>query len=203
MQLYTACVIIAWFSGYRWLSPFVAVFAAWPLLLVGALLRTLLDTGLRLRMRPAQLRNLHAILSVLSIVSMYLAFSLAMKGKAEFMLGVARAMPEWLTYTPAGLAVLALNERSLLDQLLLFAALFAEVGVLCWLGVLVLRHQLRNGVLSSSERDSVRGAAPTRVKPVPRVHRPGESSSTPCSCAKSRCSAATAISWSRAWWCRC
>lgn len=171
MQLYTACVVIAWFSGYRWLSPFVAVFAAWPLLMLGAVARTLLDTGLRLRLRPAQLRNLHAILSVLSIVTMYLAFSLAMRGKAEFMLGVARAMPDWLTYTPMGLAVLALNERGAVDQLQYFLALFVESAVLCWLGVQVLRHQLRNGVLSSSERDSARGVLPLRADgPAPATH---------------------------------
>jgi hypothetical protein len=163
LQLYTGCVIIAWFSQYRWLAPFIAVLAAWPLLFLGSVVRTLVDTGLRLSMRPAQLRNLHAVLSVLSIVTLYLAFSLAMRGKAEFMLGIARSMPDWLSWTPVGLAVLALNERALLDQLLYFLALFAEVAAVGWGGVLLLRHQLRNGVISESARDSTRGAAPRAV----------------------------------------
>lgn len=159
LQMYSACIVIAWFSGSRWLAPFAAVFAAWPLLMLGAVVRTLLDTGLRLSMRPAQLRNLNAVFSVAAIVTLYLAFSLGLQGKADFMLGVAKTMPEWLRYTPMGLAVLALNERGLTDQLLYFLALFAEVGALCWAGVRVLRHQLRNGVISESARDAARGMA--------------------------------------------
>jgi membrane protease YdiL (CAAX protease family) len=170
-QLYSCCVVIAWFSGFRWLAPFVAVFAAWPLLLLSAVVRTLLDTGLRLSMRPAQLRNLNAMLSVMSIITLYLAFSLGLVGKADFMLGVAKAMPEWLRYTPPGLAVLALNERGLVDQLLYFLALFAEVAALCWAGVALLRYQLRNGVISESSRDASRGAAVVDNRPRPT--RPG------------------------------
>lgn len=160
LQIYTACMVIAWFSGFRWLTPVVAVLAAWPLLFLGAVVRTLLDTGLRLSMRPAQLRNLHAILSVMSILTMYLALSLGIAGKAEFMLDVARAMPDWLRYTPMGMAVLALNERGVVDQLGYFGVLFLEAAALGWAGVRVLRHQLRHGVLSGSARDSARAAAP-------------------------------------------
>lgn len=173
LQLYTGCVVIAWFSGFRWLAPFVALIAAWPLLMLGAVVRTLIDTGLRLSMRPAQLRNLNAILSVLSIVALYLALSLGLTDKADFMLGVAKAMPEWLRYTPMGLAVLALNERGFLDQLLYYLALFAEVAALCWAGVLLLRHQLRNGVISESTRDAVRGAQGQAGEQPVRAHRPG------------------------------
>jgi ABC-2 type transport system permease protein len=165
LQVYTACVVLAWFSEYRWLAPLIAVLAAWPLLLVGAVLRTLLDTGLRLSMRPAQLRNLHAILSVLSIVTLYLAFSLGIPGKADFMLGVAKLMPEWLRYTPMGLAALAVNERDLANQLLLFLALFVQVAAIAWGGVLLLRFQLRNGVIAGSARDSARGESRARLSP--------------------------------------
>ena len=83
----------------------LGLLAAWPLLLLAALARTLLDTGLRLRMPAAQLRNLHAVISVLSIVGMYLAMSIGITGKATFMLGVAASMPEWLAWTPMGLVV--------------------------------------------------------------------------------------------------
>lgn len=156
LQLYTACAVIAWFSGFRWLAPVIAVFAAWPLLMLGAVARTLIDTGLRLSMRPAQLRNLHAVLSVVSIVLLYLAFSLGLPGKADFMLGVAKSMPDWLRYTPMGLAVRALNERDITTQLLYYLGLLAEVGALSWAGVRLLRHQLRNGVISDSVRDATR-----------------------------------------------
>ncbi len=170
LQLGTACMVIAWFSGFRWLAPLIGLLVAWPLMLVGSVARTLIDTGLRLSMRPAQLRNLHAILSVLSIVTLYLAFSLGLRGKAEFMLGIAAAMPDWLRYTPMGLAVLALNERGFADQCVYLVLLFVEVGAITWAGVSLLRFQLRHGVISESARDAARGAAksPAAAPPADR-----------------------------------
>jgi ABC-2 type transport system permease protein len=158
IALLSACVVIAWFSGYRWMAPIVGALAAWPLLLLAAVARTLLDTGLRLTLRPAQLRNLHAVLSVLSVVAMYLAISMGLPGKADFMIGIAASMPGWLLHTPMGLAVLALNERSLSDALWLSGELLAQVGIIAWLGVRVLRHQLRHGVVAGGAREAARNA---------------------------------------------
>jgi ABC-2 type transport system permease protein len=165
LQLYVACVVIAWLSGFRWLAPVAGALAAWPLMFLGAVARTLIDTGLRLSMRPAQLRNLHAVLSVLSIVVLYLAISLGLPDKSDFMLGVAGAMPDWLRHTPVGLAVLALNERDAGDRGWYFLMLLAECAALGWIGVRVLRHQLRHGVISGSSRDAARGV-PARQAPA-------------------------------------
>jgi len=159
IALIPACTAIAWFSGLRWSAPLIGVLAAWPLLLLAALVRTLIDTGLRLRMRAAQLRNLHAVISVLSIITMYLAISIGLKGKSDFMLRVAGSLPDWLLYTPMGLTVRAINERTFFDAGLLTLALLAETGVIVWLGLQLLRHQLRNGVVSGGARDAERGAA--------------------------------------------
>jgi len=159
MALAPACTIIAWYSGHRWMAPVLGLMAAWPLLLLAALFRTLLDTGLRLRMSAAQLRNLHAVISVLAIVGMYLAMSLGMAGKATFMLGIAATMPDWLRWTPMGLAVLALNERDGLHACFLWAALAALTYAIVWLGIQWLHHQLRHGVVSGGGRDTARGAA--------------------------------------------
>jgi membrane protease YdiL (CAAX protease family) len=158
IALLPACTVVAWYSGYRWSAPLLGVLSAWPLSLLAALGRTLLDTGLRLRMRAAQLRNLHAVISVLSIVVMYLAISMGLPGKQSFMLGIAQRMPDWLAWTPPGITVRALNERSFADALLLTLALIAQVGVLVWLGVRLLRHQLRHGVVAGGARDTARGA---------------------------------------------
>jgi len=158
MALIPACAAIAWYSQYRWAVPIIAVLAAWPLLLLASLVRTLIDTGLRLRMRAAQLRNLHAVISVLSIVTMYLAISIGLKGKSDFMLGIAASMPDWLLYTPMGLTVRAINERSFVDATVLVLSLLAEVAVLLWLGVMALRYQLRNGVVAGGARDAERKA---------------------------------------------
>lgn len=154
--LLPVCTVIAWFSGFRWAAPIVGVLAAWPLMLLAALVRTLFDTGLRLTMRPGQLRNLSAIISVLSIVITYLAISMGLTGKADFMMGAAAAMPGWLVHTPMGLTVRAINERNPVDALLLSAALLAQVTFLAWAGVRLLRHLLRHGVVAGGARESAR-----------------------------------------------
>ncbi len=161
LALAPACTVIAWMSGYRWSAVIVGVLACWPLLVLAALGRTLLDTGLRLKLRASQLRNLHAVISVAAIGSMYLAMSLGMKGKAGFMLSFAPSMPAWLIHTPMGLVVRALNERTPLEALYAWLALCAEVGLLTWLGVLLLRVQLRNGVISGGARDTARAPGTT------------------------------------------
>ena len=167
LQIAVACTVIAWFSGYRWTAPLLGILTAWPLMLLGAMARTLIDTGLRLTMRPGQLRNLHAALSVLSIVTLYLAFSLGMPNKAAFMTGIAASMPDWLLWTPVGLTVRVLNERDTAEQLLYLLALVAQVGLLTWLGARLLRFQLRNGVLSGGGRDAARARMETPVAPSP------------------------------------
>ena len=165
LALITACVIVAWFSGFRWLAPLAGVLAAWPLMLLVSVVRTIVDTGLRLSMKPAQLRNLNAVLSVSSVIVMYLGFSFGLPQKSDFIIGIAAVMPEWLLWTPPGLAVQALNERGFADSLLYFAALFTTTGVLTWLGVLLLRFQLRNGVISGSSREAARSAVPAMANP--------------------------------------
>jgi membrane protease YdiL (CAAX protease family) len=156
LSMFTVCTVIAWYSGYRWLAPLAGALAAWPLLLLAAVARTLVDTGLRLRMRPAKLRNLHAVISVLSIVTMYLSFSFGMKGKAYFMLGIAGMMPDWLRYTPMGLAARAINERDFVEMLILYLELLIQTGIVAVLGVRLLRHQLRHGVISGGAREAGR-----------------------------------------------
>jgi ABC-2 type transport system permease protein len=165
IALLSACIVIAWFSGYRWMAPLVGVLAAWPLLLLAAVARTLLDTGLRLTLRPAQLRNLHAVISVLSIVAMYLAISMGLTGKADFMIGIAAAMPEWLSYTPMGLTVRAINERGFIEAFWLSVELLAQVAIITWLGVRLLRYQLRHGVVAGGAREAARnsGARPAGI----------------------------------------
>ena len=51
--------------GPGWLSPLLALAASLVLLLLAAMLRTLVDTGLRLSLAPSKLANLQAMISIL------------------------------------------------------------------------------------------------------------------------------------------
>jgi ABC-2 type transport system permease protein len=170
LALLPVCTVIAWYSGYRWTAPLAGLLAALPLLALAALGRTLIDTGLRLSMRASQLRNLNAAISVMSIVTLYLAISVGLPGKSGFMTGLAAATPAWFGATPLGLTVRALNERDAAQAALLALGLLAQVGIILWLGVRLLQHQLRNGVIAGGSRETARTVIPA-VAPTPA--RPG------------------------------
>ncbi len=76
VTLWPAGTLIAWISGYRWSVALLGALAVLPLLLLAAVARTLVDTGLRLSLAPSRLRNLQAVLSVASILILYSVLSL-------------------------------------------------------------------------------------------------------------------------------
>jgi ABC-2 type transport system permease protein len=156
LALWPASTLIAWFSGYRWSAPLIGAGVVMPLLLLGALTRTLVDTGLRLSLPPSMLRNLQAVISIVSILLLYLALSIGMLAPLPFVLGWARAFPSWASYLPAGLVVRALNAGSWSEQWMLLLLLFAEVGLALVAGVRLLQYQLRNGVVAGGSRETAR-----------------------------------------------
>jgi ABC-2 type transport system permease protein len=163
-SLIPACVVIAWFSGLRWAAVPAGLAMALPLMLLVSVLRTVFDTGLRLTLKPAQLRNLQAVLSICSVVAIYLTVSMGMQHRVDFMLKLAAGSPGWLAFTPFGLVVRVLNERELLEWLTAALLLVAEVFALTWLGIGLLRHQLRSGVVADGARVATQRSAATGVE---------------------------------------
>jgi ABC-2 type transport system permease protein len=152
--LIAGCTVIAWASGLRWSAPLAGLLASLPLLLLIALMRTIFDTGLRLVMKPAQLKNLQAVVAIGSVVILYLTMSMGTNTGFEFMLRVAAGAPPWLTYTPFGLVVVMLNAHDAGDCMVAALAYLAEVVVITWAGIALVRHQLRNGVVASGGSDA-------------------------------------------------
>lgn len=152
------CVVLAWYSGFGWSAPVIGLIAALPLFLLSALGRTLVDIGLRLTLSPPKLRNLQALMSVLGMVGLYLAFSLSTPKGNGYGLTFASSLPLWAIWSPPGLLVQALNAQSVLHSLLYALALLAQTLLLAVLGVAWLRHQLRKGLVAAGSRETV-GAA--------------------------------------------
>jgi membrane protease YdiL (CAAX protease family) len=163
MTLLPAGTMLAWVSGYRWSAALVGTVAILPLLLLAAVFRTLVDTGLRMSLAPSQLRNLQAVLSIASILVLYLVISLGIPSPLPFVLNWTRHFPAWACWLPPGLAVQALNAQDLTTSLEWALLLVAEVALGLWLGLAVLTHQLRNGVVATGARESGRSAARLRV----------------------------------------
>ena len=164
LALLPTTTMVAWYSSLGWFSPLLALAASLVLLLLAAMLRTLVDTGLRLSLAPSKLANLQAMISILCTLPMYVGMSFGM-GKEGFAFGWADAMPAWSAWTPPGLIVTLLNAQDASAALLAAGALLAQLLVLLALGMAVLRHQLRHGVVGSGQRASVRKAA--RAAPAP------------------------------------
>ena len=170
LTLLPAGTLIAWISGYRWTAPLIAAAAIIPLLLLAALVRTLIDTGLRMSLAPSRLRNLQAVLSVLSVLLLYVVISLGLLPPLAFVMDWARNFPEWGCWLPPGLVVKAINAPDVATWTQSALLLICEVGIAVWIGLAVLSFQLRSGVVPASSRET--GRATTVVVSESRS-RPG------------------------------
>ncbi len=156
-------VITAWEAGYRAGAPIAGLAAALPLLVIGATVQTLCDTGLRLRLGPAQLRNVQAAIAILSILALFLAMSPGMPAKAGLITRLGPDLPAWAEWTPPGLAIRAVASTSLQSGTAAFSLLALQALFCALAGVAFLKWQLRQGIVSSGARESGRRV---KVKPL-------------------------------------
>jgi hypothetical protein len=84
-----------------------------PVVLAG----TLIDTGLKIAVPAARLRNLQAVASIVSVGAMYFALSAATRGRNSLFLNAAQTFPEWPTWLPPGLVVRALVNPTALSEM--------------------------------------------------------------------------------------
>lgn len=150
------CGMLAWYSGYRWSAPLIGVIGTLVLLPMAAMLRTVVDTGLRMSLPPSTLRNLQACTGVIGLPFMYFALALGTTRGDSLVLDVVRDVPGWLAWTPGGLMVRAINADTLAQAAQMAALLAAQLAAILAGGMLVLRHQLRAGVVGSGARESGR-----------------------------------------------
>lgn len=154
--LLPTCTVLGWYSGFGWFAPLLGLGGALVMLPMAAMLRTVADTGLRMAMPPSSLRNMQAITGVIGMPFMYFALALGTMRETSFILDVVRDLPGWLAWTPAGLFV-RMVDASTLQQLGLAAALLAaQLALILAGGMLLLRYQLRAGVVGSGAREAGR-----------------------------------------------
>ena len=81
-------------------------------------------------------------------------------GTGGFAHAWAAAMPAWSGWTPPGLLVRVLNAASPAAALLPACLLLAQALLLMWLGMAMLRRQLRHGVVGAGQREASRKRSP-------------------------------------------
>lgn len=159
--------VAAWYSGHTWTVLPVALLAAVALLPLAALLHTLADTGLRMWLPASQLRNLQAVTGLLNLPLIYFVMALGMPQASGFAMDWARAFPSWACWTPPGLVVQAIQAQDLSQFIARAALLLAEIALLMWAGMALLRYQLRHGVVNSGSRESARRVPASAASPSP------------------------------------
>jgi ABC-2 type transport system permease protein len=142
--------------GYGWSAPLIALGLTLPLLAMVAVAQTLIDTGLRLSVSPPKLRNLQAVISLVSILPLSLVMAMLFRDDL-FVFAWARALPDWMGWLPSNLAVRALASADRQSIALWSAAMIGEVVTIAAVGYAVLHRQLRDGVAAAGARESARG----------------------------------------------
>ena len=160
--------VMAWRCGHTWTAPLYAIGLTLPLLFFVATVHTLVDTGLRLRLAPSRLRNLHAVVSIVSPLPLLLVISMSLPSNV-LVIGWAGATPDWVSWLPGGLAVRALAATDGGAAARWFAMMAAELVVLIAAGFVLLQRQMRRGVVAVGVREAAirRPAAPRAAAPAP------------------------------------
>lgn len=153
--------VIAWHSGYAWSALPVGLLCAAALLPLAAMLHTLADTGLRMWLPAAQLRNMQAVTGLFNLPLIYFVMALGMPHASGFAMEWARTVPSWLGWTPPGLVLKAIQSQDAAQLAQSVALLLAQAALLMWAGMALLRHQLRHGVVNSGARESARRTTTT------------------------------------------
>jgi ABC-2 type transport system permease protein len=164
IMLTPCCTMLAWYAGLGWAAPLAALAATLALLPLAAMLRTLADTGLRMSLAPSQLRNIQAVTAIIGMPFLYLGVAFGSIHTGSPILDIARRFPEWAMWTPPGVLIQALNAASPGQALAMLALLALEIVVPLWLGMRVLRYQLRHGVVASGSREAARSVRPAAAR---------------------------------------
>lgn len=142
--------LLAYRGGVAWyLAGPAGLLFALPLLLIVATLQTVVDTGLRVHLKPSQIRNLQGVFNVLAIITLYA--SLGFAGRVPPAIEYLRVrFGDLLLHTPAGWGVRLINAPSVTSGMLYVGSAL----LICALGMAVLARLLRAGIVAGSGRES-------------------------------------------------
>jgi membrane protease YdiL (CAAX protease family) len=166
LTVWSLLSVAAVHEGAGWLAPLAGLAVALPLLLIVGALHLLVDTGLRLRLTPPQLRNVQALASLLGLVGLYVLIS-AGPSQASFVHDWARHVPAALLSAPTGLAVRALAAHGLPAALALLGLEWLVCAVFALAVLALLARMLRFGLLAAGARESARHERPASIAAKP------------------------------------
>jgi ABC-2 type transport system permease protein len=164
--LATPAAIVAWHAGAGWLTLVGAIGVVLPLLLTVSSIWTVLDMGLHIELAPNAVRNLQAVLGIVLAPAFFFVFYLNTPAGEHYSLIFADYTPDWIIWTPPGVAIQILCAPAAANAYGLYALLLLETLMIVFLSVGFLRFQLRNGLVAHGARESGRTTRSTRNTPV-------------------------------------
>jgi membrane protease YdiL (CAAX protease family) len=148
---------------YGFAAPVIGIGFTIPVMFLAAIVQILCDTWLRLVLPPSRLRNIQAVVGLAVVVPLIFVLSLASPNNL-FLLDWVPVSHAWAKWLPGGLLVEAIASRDVSLSLRWIALLIAEVVAAVAIGTVLVRLQLRNGVVAAGARE---GAA-RRPRALPR-----------------------------------
>ncbi|WP_322014273.1 CPBP family intramembrane glutamic endopeptidase [Paraburkholderia sp. J12] len=158
--------IVAGHAGAGWLTPVWTIAVVLPLLLTVSSIWTVLDMGLHIVLAPNTVRNLQSILGIVLAPAIFFVVYLHTPTGEHYSLIFADYTPEWVIWTPPGVAIQVLCAPSAANAFGLYGLLLLETELIILLSVVFLRFQLRDGLVAHGARESGRTTRATRQTPA-------------------------------------
>lgn len=158
LAVYPMMTLLLIEQGMVWYAAAVAGYVvSLPVLLLLAVAQTIVDTGLRVHMKPSQIRNLQGVFNIAGVVAFYLVLA-TQEGIPPAVEWIRASLGSALLYLPAGLSVAAIASPHVYSYVLWLV----EVALLTWAGYGMLNRMLAAGVVAGSGQMS----GPRPAKPV-------------------------------------
>lgn len=148
--------MLLWNAGLGYSSIPVGLACSLILLFFEAVLRTFIDTGMRMVIKPSTLRNFQAVASLIASASLLVVMSIGMRGKPVLLTWSILPSLDWLKWTPMGLVTHAMTIRSISGAFTSLALLGLQVVFVYVLASKLLLHLLRFGIVAAGSREGVK-----------------------------------------------
>lgn len=159
LTIWPMLTVLAWHGGWRFWSPLVALLPTCLMLLLSGAGRALGDTGLRMLLSPAGLRNMQAVLSIAGIPSMLLAMAYGLPRTIPFAYDILRALPDAFLWTPFSLAAQSVYAPTAAQSFSALALCALFTLTIVGTAIATLAWMLRDGINPGGAREAGRGAA--------------------------------------------
>jgi len=156
--------MLLWKFELGYISILVGILGTLSLLFFEAMLRTVVDTGMRMVISPSTLRNFQAVTSLVASASLIVVMSIVMSDKPIVLEWSILPQLHWMKWTPMGLVTKIVTAKSIQETFVSLGLLGLQMAVIYFLASWLLLHLLRFGIVAGGSREGV------KRKSIPFTH---------------------------------